>query len=66
MRSLARGEKGRVYLNFGKAFDAVSRGLLVDKLAVYRLEKWTVRWIAERLGPEGDGQQRKVWVEASH
>lgn len=51
MRSLAQGERGRVYLHFSKAFDTMSNRLLIDKLAVYRLDKWTMRWI--EIGPGG-------------
>ncbi|PKU41457.1 rna-directed dna polymerase from mobile element jockey- hypothetical protein [Limosa lapponica baueri] len=32
------------YIDFRKAFDAVSHNILTDELMKYRLDKWTVRW----------------------
>ena len=41
-------EEGRavdaVYVDFSKAFDAVSRIILIDKLMKCRSGKWAVRW----------------------
>lgn len=34
-----------VFLDFSKEFDPVSHNLLLDKLARYRLEGWSVRWV---------------------
>ena len=38
-----------VYLDFSKAFDAVSHSLLLDKLARYRLDGWSARWVGNWL-----------------
>ena len=40
-------DKGRavdvVYLDFRKAFDSMTHNILIDKLLMYGLDKWTVR-----------------------
>ncbi|KAF1534966.1 hypothetical protein FQV19_0007934, partial [Eudyptula minor] len=33
-----------VYLDFSKAFDTVSHGILLEKLAAHGLDRWTLRW----------------------
>ncbi|KAK4806222.1 hypothetical protein QYF61_001145 [Mycteria americana] len=38
-----------VYLDFSKAFDTVSHSLLGDKVAKYRLDGWSARWIENWL-----------------
>ncbi|GAB0209845.1 mitochondrial enolase superfamily member 1 [Grus japonensis] len=38
-----------VYLEFIKAFDTVSHSLLLDKLARYRLDGWSARWVGNWL-----------------
>lgn len=48
-----------VYLDFRKAFDAISHNLFTDKLMKCRISKWTVRWTENWLncwaqrGPTG-------------
>jgi len=34
-----------IYLNFSKAFDAVSHSILLDKLAAHGLSRCTLRWV---------------------
>ena len=41
-----------VYLNFSKAFGAVSHNILIDKLTKYGLEKSTVRWTENWLNSQ--------------
>ena len=38
-----------VYLNFSKAFDTVSRNILIGRLRKCGLDEWTVRWIENWL-----------------
>ncbi|GAB0176166.1 mitochondrial enolase superfamily member 1 [Grus japonensis] len=38
-----------VYLDFSKAFDTVSQSVLLDKLARYRLDKWSAKWVGNWL-----------------
>ncbi|KAK4815622.1 hypothetical protein QYF61_004837 [Mycteria americana] len=38
-----------VYLDFSKTFDTVSHSLFLDKLARYRLDGWSVRWVGNWL-----------------
>jgi len=38
-----------VYLNFSKAFDTVSRNILLGKLRKCGLDEWTVRWVENWL-----------------
>ncbi|KAF1431540.1 hypothetical protein FQV24_0014484, partial [Spheniscus mendiculus] len=33
-----------VYLDFSKAFDAISHSILLEKLAAHGLDRWTLRW----------------------
>jgi len=40
---------GVVYLDFSKAFDAVSRNILINKLRKSGIDDWTVRWIENWL-----------------
>ncbi|XP_052629063.1 uncharacterized protein LOC128134875 [Harpia harpyja] len=47
-----------VYLDFSKAFDPVSHGILLEKLAAHGLDKCTLRWVKNWL----DGQAQRVVV----
>ncbi|CAM4567618.1 unnamed protein product [Caretta caretta] len=38
-----------LFLDFSKAFDTVSHGILASKLKKYRLDAWTIRWIESWL-----------------
>jgi len=38
-----------VYLDFSKAFDAVSHNILLGKLGKCGLDEWSVRWIGNWL-----------------
>ena len=38
-----------VYLDFSKAFSAVSHSLLIEKLMYYGLDKWSVWWVGNGL-----------------
>ena len=44
-----------VYLNFSKAFDTVSRNILLGKLRRRGLDEWSVRWIENRLNGRTQG-----------
>ena len=47
-----------VYLGFSKAFDTVSHSILLQKLAVCGLDRYTLGWVrelAEGLGPDSGG-----------
>lgn len=54
-----------LYFSFSKAFITVSRNSLIDKLMVYGLDVWTVRWIyvAELLGSKHYDQWHEVQPE---
>lgn len=39
-----QADEGVVYVSFSKAFDTVSRKILIKKLLVYGLDEQTVRW----------------------
>ncbi|KAK4810732.1 hypothetical protein QYF61_007706 [Mycteria americana] len=47
-----------IYLDFSKAFDAVSHGILLEKLAAHGLGGCTLRWVKNRL----DGRAERVVV----
>ncbi|KAK4825595.1 hypothetical protein QYF61_000684 [Mycteria americana] len=47
-----------VYLDFSKAFDMVSRSILLEKLAAYGLDGCTLRWVKNCL----DGRAQRVVV----
>jgi len=50
---------GIVCFDFSKAFDTVSRKILIEKLLIYGLDKQIVKWkwkLAEWVGPEGADQ----------
>ncbi|KAK4818961.1 LOW QUALITY PROTEIN: hypothetical protein QYF61_022628 [Mycteria americana] len=47
-----------VYLDFSKAFDTVSHGILLEKLAAHGLDGCTLRWVKNWL----DGQAQRVVV----
>ena len=38
-----------VYLDFSKAFDTVSHGILLEKLASHGLDKCTLHWVKNWL-----------------
>ena len=50
-----------VYLDFSKAFDAVSYNT-IDKLTKYGLDKWTVRWTENWL----NGQAQRVVISGTN
>ncbi|KAK4824198.1 hypothetical protein QYF61_012014 [Mycteria americana] len=47
-----------VYLDFSKAFDAVSHSILLEKLAAHGLDGCTLRWVKNWL----DGQAQRIVV----
>ncbi|KAK4824763.1 hypothetical protein QYF61_018497 [Mycteria americana] len=47
-----------VYLDFSKAFDTVSHGILLEKLAAHGLDRCTLRWVKNWL----DGRAQRVVV----
>ena len=47
-----------VYLDFSKAFDTVSHGILLQKLAVCGLDRYTLGWVRNWL----EGQAQRVMV----
>ena len=47
-----------VYLNFRKAFDTVSHSILLQKLAVRALDRYTLDWVRNWL----EGQAQRVVV----
>ena len=47
-----------VYLDFGKAFDTVSHSILLQKLAVRGLDRYTLGWVRNWL----EGQAQRVVV----
>jgi len=50
-----------VYLDFSKAFDAVSHSVLTGKLRNCGLDEWTVRWIENWL----NGRTRRVVISGA-
>jgi len=50
-----------VYLNFNKAFDTVSRNILLGKLRKCGLEEWSVRWIENWL----NGRTQRVVISGA-
>ena len=49
------------HLDFSKAFDTVSRSLLLEKLMGYGLDKWAVQWVGNWL----TGRTQRVVVNSS-
>ena len=47
-----------VYLDFSKAFDTVSHSVLLQKLAVRGLDRYTLGWVRNRL----EGRAQRVMV----
>ena len=47
-----------VYLEFSKAFDTVSHSILLQKLAVHGLERYTLGWVRNWL----EGRAQRVVV----
>jgi len=47
-----------VCLDFSKAFDTVSRKIVIDKLLIYGLDEQTVRWVENWL----NGQAQTVVI----
>ena len=47
-----------IYLDFSKAFDAVSHSILLQKLAVCGLDRYTLGWVRNWL----QGQAQRVVV----
>ena len=48
-----------IFLDFSKAFDTVSHGILLEKLAAHGLDKCTLCWVKKLAGwtsPEGCGE----------
>ncbi|CAM4592532.1 unnamed protein product [Lepidochelys olivacea] len=50
-----------LFLDFSKAFDTVSRSILVSKLKKYGLDEWTIRWTESWL----DHQAQRVAINGS-
>lgn len=50
-----------VYLDISKAFDTISHNTLMDKLAAYRLGKWTVRETENRQ----NGQAQRAVISST-
>ena len=50
-----------VYLDFSKAFDTVSHSILLQKLAVHGLDRYTLGWVRKWL----EGWAQRVVVNAA-
>ncbi|CAM4688170.1 unnamed protein product [Caretta caretta] len=50
-----------LFLDFSKAFDTISHGILASKLKKYGLDEWTIRWIKSWL----DCQAQRVVINGS-
>jgi len=55
-----------VYLDFSKAFDAVSYDIRIDKHGNCGVDEWIVRWIKDWVNSRSQSadQQHRVWLEA--
>lgn len=51
-----------VYLDFSKAFDTVSQSTPLDKLAVWGLDRSTLCWVKNWLGPENGDEWCLIWL----
>jgi len=52
---------GIIYLDFSKAFKTVSHAILLEKLAVHGLDRYTLRWVKNCL----QGWAQRVVVNAA-
>ncbi|TRZ07610.1 hypothetical protein HGM15179_019496 [Zosterops borbonicus] len=59
-----------VYLDFSKAFDTVSHGILLEKLAAHDLDRYTLHWVQNWLGVQALTECYGKWcymrLAASH
>ena len=51
-----------IYLDFSKAFGAVSHDILIWKLRKCGIDEWMLRWVENWLSSEGGDQWRSVVI----